>query len=154
MKKYIILLTIAIVGLASCKKEKTVSASEQAVIDDTAIQTYLAANPDIDATKDASGLYYQVITEGSGANPTVSSTVTVNYTGKVLNGNVFAEPSNLTSPLSGLIKGWQIGIPHIKTGGRILLIVPSGLAYGATSPGAAIPANAVLVFTIDLLSFN
>lgn len=154
MKKYLLLLSALIIGISSCKKDSsTFNAAAQAATDDGLIKTYIAAN-NINATKDASGLYYSVVTPGTGEYPTSSSTVSVNYSGKLLNGSVFANLSNLTSPLSGLIKGWQIGIPHINTGGRILLIIPSGLAYGNSSPGTSIPANSILVFTIDLISFT
>ncbi|WP_299290714.1 FKBP-type peptidyl-prolyl cis-trans isomerase [uncultured Mucilaginibacter sp.] len=124
----------------------------QAKIDDDKIQAYLKANPSITATKDASGLYYQVITAGTGVNPTTKSTITVAYTGKYLDGTSFQTASNFTSVLgAGLIQGWQIGIPFVKTGGRILLIIPSALAYGPAGRDP-IPPNTVLIFTIDLFA--
>ena len=158
MKKYILALSLFIAAFASCKKDDNNSGNfdpaEQVKKDDAAIQAYLKANPSINATKDASGLYYQVITEGTGAAPTLSNIVTVNYVGKLLDGTQFEQNTGFRTYLSGVIKGWQIGIPFAKTGGRILLIVPSGLAYGNTAPGPGIPPNSVLVFTIDLLSIN
>jgi len=153
MKKYFLLLIFLTIAIASCKKEASFNATTQAATDDALIQAYISAN-NITATKDPSGLYYQVITPGTGAYPNAASVVNVNYTGKLLNGSVFAQSANLSSSLSTLIKGWQIGIPHINTGGRILLIIPSALGYGNSSPGNGIPANAVLVFTIDLLGVN
>jgi FKBP-type peptidyl-prolyl cis-trans isomerase len=151
MKKTLLVLIALFVVISSCKK--STSSIDQAAADDTLIKAYIAANG-ITAVKDSSGLYYQIITAGSGANPTSKSTVNVNYTGKLLNGSVFAPTANLSSPLSGLIAGWQIGIPYAKAGGRILLIIPSALGYGSSSPASSIPANSVLVFTIDLLSFT
>jgi FKBP-type peptidyl-prolyl cis-trans isomerase FkpA len=53
--------------------------------------------------------------------------------------------------LNGVIQGWQIGIPLVKAGGRIMLLIPSGLGYGNSSAGS-IPANSVLLFTIDVLT--
>lgn len=153
MKKYLLLICLIVTGISSCKKTGSFDAAKQAATDDTLIKAYISAN-NIAATKDPSGLYYQVINAGTGAYPSVTSTVNVNYTGKLLDGSVFAPTANLSSPLSGLIKGWQIGIPHMNAGGRILLIIPSTLGYGNSSPGAGIPANSVLVFTIDLLSFS
>lgn len=144
---------ISLTALIACKKDKQVSASEQAAIDDTAIQAYIKANNLTNVTKDDSGLYYQVITPGTGNYPNSSSTVTVNYSGKLTNGTVFDSGSLSNTSLTGLIKGWQIGIPHINTGGRILLLVPSALGYGTTASGP-IPANSVLVFTIDLLGYK
>ena len=154
MKKFLKLTTLAIVLITlfiSCKKDTPFDAAKQAIIDDGLIQTYIKAN-NITAIKDPSGLYYQVITPGTGSYPTVLSTVNVNYSGKLLDGTVF-DSGNITSALQSLIQGWQIGIPHINKGGRILLIIPSSLGYGNSSPGGGIPANAVLVFTVDLINF-
>lgn len=152
MKKHFLLLSFLIISIASCKKEATFNATTQAATDDALIRTYISAN-NITAIKDPSGLYYQVLAPGTGNYPNASSVVNVNYTGKLLNGTIFAPSANLSSSLSSLIKGWQIGLLHINTGGRILLIIPSALGYGNSSSGG-IPANAVLVFTIDLLGVN
>ena len=151
MKKHILILSLLLIAFTSCKKAATFDAAAQAAKDETAIQAYLAANPNISATKDANGVYYQVITEGTGANPISTSTVTVNYVGKLLNGTQFDAGSGFRTTLTGVIPGWTYGVPHVKAGGRILLIIPSALAYGNTGQGS-IPPNTVLVFTIDLLS--
>lgn len=153
MKSFLLLICFLALGMVSCKKDASFNAAAQASADDALIRTYISAN-NINAIKDPSGLYYQVITPGTGNYPTAASVVNVNYTGKLLNGSVFASSANLSSSLTSLLKGWQIGLPHINTGGRILLIIPSALAYGNSSPGSGIPANAVLVFTIDLLGVN
>lgn len=153
MKKYFLLLTLITVAITSCKKSSSFDPAQQAAKDDAAIKAYITAN-NIVAIKDPSGLYYSVITPGTGAYPTASSTVNVNYTGKLLDGTVFAPTANLVQSLSALIPGWQVGIPHINTGGRILLLIPSALGYGNNSPGASIPANSVLIFTIDLIGFS
>lgn len=161
MKKYLLLLSILIVTLTSCLKTPdtvevqttTVDPVKQATADSTAIQAYLVANPTIKATRDTSGLYYEVLTPGTGTNPTLKSTVTVGYTGKLLNGTQFDTSASYTTLLSNLIRGWQIGIPFVKAGGSILLIIPSGLAYGNNQVGV-IPANSVLVFTINLTAFQ
>ena len=152
MKKYFLLLSLLIIGFSSCKNDGF-NAAKQAATDDSLIRAYISAN-NITATKDPSGLYYSVITPGTGDYPVASSSVSVIYTGKLLNGSVFAPTSPLTSPLSQLITGWQIGIPHINAGGSILLLIPSALGYGNSSPGAGIPANSVLVFTINLTGFT
>jgi len=155
MKKILLLLFAPLLILSACSKkdDTNVDPVKQAAADDVTIKTYLAAHPEITATKDASGLYYQIITPGTGANPTATSTVTVNYTGKLLNGTTFDTGTAFTSSLSSLITGWKIGIPLVKAGGRILLIIPSGLAYGSQATGS-IPANSVLLFTIDLTGFR
>jgi FKBP-type peptidyl-prolyl cis-trans isomerase len=155
MKKHFLILSLFLAVFTSCKKDSEFDANAQAAKDETAIQAYLAANPSIDATKDASGVYYQIITEGTGANPTATNTVTVNYVGKLLNGTQFDAGTGFAANLQGgIIKGWQTGLLHGKVGSRLLLIVPSALAYGNSSPGAGIPANSVLVFTVDVLSIK
>jgi FKBP-type peptidyl-prolyl cis-trans isomerase len=151
MKKIILLLAVFVTAFSSCSKE-SFDPTKQAAKDDAAIQAYIAAN-NITATKDPSGVYYQVITAGTGSYPTATSLISVNYTGKLLNGSVFDSGALHSTALNTLVKGWQYGIPHINTGGRILLLIPSGLGYGNTA-NQGIPANSVLVFTIDLTGFS
>jgi FKBP-type peptidyl-prolyl cis-trans isomerase FkpA len=151
MRKYFLLFTLLFIGFSSCKK--SFNAPAQAVYDNTVIQAYLS-NSHITATEDPSGLYYEVINPGTGASPTISSTVNVTYSGSLLNGEVFAPTGNITAALNTLIQGWQIGLPHIAAGGTILLIVPSALGYGNNSNITNIPANSVLLFTITLNSFT
>ncbi len=94
--------------------------------------------------------------KGTGPAAAVSSTVTVNYVGIFYKGGTEFDSSwkrGTTSafPLSGVIQGWQQGIPGMKVGGRRELIVPSNLGYGPKgSPQSGIPPNAALVFVIDL----
>jgi FKBP-type peptidyl-prolyl cis-trans isomerase len=150
MKKILFLLLVAAATFSSCSKKNDFDPSRQAIADDAAIQAYLAAHTEIHATKSTAGLYYQVITEGTGDNPTAASTVKITYKGTLLNGTQFDAQTGLNLPLPNTILGWQIGVPLVKGGGRILLIIPSGLGYANRANGS-IPANSVLVFTIDLL---
>jgi FKBP-type peptidyl-prolyl cis-trans isomerase len=152
MWKYFLLLCVLFIGFSSCKKD-SFNAAKQAATDDALIQNYISNNG-IKATKDPSGLYYEITNPGSGPSPTVSSTITVTYTGTLLNGDIFAPTATTTNSLSAFIKGWQIGVPHIAAGGTILLLIPSALAYGNSSPSAGVPANSVLVFTVVLSSFT
>ncbi len=139
--------------VAACKKDDTAKkAAEQAAADGAQIQAYIAANK-ITATKDPSGLYYQIVTPGTGAYPTASSVYNVNYKGEFITGGTFDSGTLPNFTLDGVIQGWQIGLPKINQGGRIKLMIPSALAYGPSGSGP-IPGNAVLVFTIDLLSFR
>jgi len=153
MKKYLLILSLLFIAFTSCKKSDTFDPAKQAVADDGEIQAYMTTNNITGATKDASGLYYKVITPGTGNYPTIASTITVNSVGKLLNGTTFDTEAGLNIPLTSVIKGWQIGVPHINTGGRILLLIPSALGYGNAANGN-IPKNSVLVFTIDLTGFN
>jgi len=100
----------------------------------------------------SSGLLYQIVNPGSGLTPTLTSRVSVRYTGKLMNGSIF--DSNTGVPvqflLNQVIAGWQLGLPLIKKGGTIRLIIPSSLAYGCNASGP-IPGDAVLYFEIELV---
>ena len=158
MKKYLLLLSVVIIGLSACRKSDVTA--EQAAVDDAKIQAYIKANiVNPNFTKDPSGIYYSIkqgpITTPPTTRlfPTVASTVQVAYNGKLLNGTVFDSNPNIQLALSQTIKGWQLVIPKIAPTDRITFIVPSALAYGVAGSGAAIPSNAVLVFTVDLIGF-
>ncbi|AYL98576.1 FKBP-type peptidyl-prolyl cis-trans isomerase [Mucilaginibacter celer] len=151
MKKFLLFVFAPLVILASCSKDKF-DASKQAATDDAAIKAYIGTDTAYHATADGSGVYYKIVTQGTGAKPTLSSTVKVTYNGKLLNGTSF-ESGTITQPLSGLIPGWKSGLPYLKTGGRIILVIPSRAGYGNNAAGS-IPKNSVLVFTIDLLSLS
>ncbi len=112
-----------------------------------------ASNNGIFATKDANGLYYEIITQGSGPTPTDNSRVFVTYTASFLNGAVFDQQTNSSQTgwvLGQLIAGLEFGLKYIQKGGRIKLIVPSSLAYGCKGT-ATIPTNSILYFDIQLV---
>lgn len=95
-------------------------------------------------------------TPGTGAVVAAGDTVTVNYTGALAsNGTIFESSldsgQTATFGLNQVIKGWTDGIPGMKEGGTRRLIIPAALAYGASSPSAAIPANSDLVFDVTLI---
>lgn len=160
MKKYFLLLSIFFVGLSACNKGDVVA--NQAAVDDAKILEYFRYNgvnvggTEV-ATKDPSGIYYEIVAAGPTPNylttyPKSTSTVKIAYTGKFLDGQSFDTSPSVTLLLSNTVQGFQLGIPHINTGGRIRLYVPSGLGYGPAGSGS-IPPNACLIFTIDLLGF-
>jgi len=134
--------------------------TDQALIDAAIIEQYIADN-ELDATPATEGLYVVIDDPGAGQNPTINSTVRVKYDGKfielnaqnqLVEGDSFdvSSESGATFPLSNVIRGWQLGIPLFKTGGVGKLIIPSGLAYGASGSGSIAP-NSVLVFDVELL---
>jgi len=162
MKKYALILIGFVMILSACsKKAEPFDPAAQAATDDASIQAYFKANNITNATKDASGLYYRVVTNGTGGYPTATSTITVNYTGTLLDGTQFDSTTSRGSFSTALtvngtaqvIQGWVIGLQHVQTGGRIILYIPSGLGYGPSGSGS-IPANAVLIFTVDMLGFK
>ncbi|MDZ4707347.1 MAG: FKBP-type peptidyl-prolyl cis-trans isomerase [Saprospiraceae bacterium] len=126
----------------------------QAEEDDDAIQEYLQAKG-LTAIRHPTGLYYSIISEGTGVAPKGTDSVTVHYKGALINGQQF--DGTTTTPrtflLGGLIPAWQIGIPLIKKGGDIRLYSPSSLGYGANAVGP-IPPNSVLVFEIQLVNIK
>jgi FKBP-type peptidyl-prolyl cis-trans isomerase FkpA len=93
--------------------------------------------------------------DGTGARPTVQDTVTVHYVGTFIDGETFdssrARGSPATFPLSGLIPGWQLGIPMAAVGDTIELAIPATLAYGTQGRGP-IPGGATLLFEIELIA--
>ena len=128
------------------------SCQDQLQTDIDLIEEFLADN-NIDAERDESGLYYAIDVEGAGDSPTINDEVTVNYRGTLLeDGTPFDSGNNVTFPLTGVIRGWQIGIPKLRAGGSGTLYIPSELAYGTRQVGV-IPPNSVLIFEVDLLDF-
>lgn len=100
------------------------------------------------------GIFYQPIKEGTGRLVNLTDTVVVHYKGWLFsNGNVFDETKEkpATFPLSRLIRGWQIGVPQCKVGGKIRLFIPSGSAYGIRTFATDIPPNSTLVFDVEVL---
>ena len=122
--------------------------------DDELLQKYIQDN-NLTAIAAQDGLYYTIDVAGTGLQATsLYSTVTVDYTGYMLDGSIFdsnaGEPS-ITFALDQVIKGWQYGIPYFSEGGKGKLLIPSHLAYGSSGSGS-IPANTPLIFEIDLVS--
>jgi FKBP-type peptidyl-prolyl cis-trans isomerase FkpA len=135
---------------ASCLKNNDDGCQAVAPETETPRMTAFCDSAGITWSRLGNGLFYQVIDSGSGIAPTADSRVFVSYTGSLLNGTVF---DHQTTPvnylLKDLINGWRAGLPLIKKGGRIKLVIPSYLGYGCTgAPGIA--ANSVLYFDITL----
>jgi len=97
---------------------------------------------------------------GTGAVVEPGDTVTCHYTGAVAKtGTVFQSSHDfgkaISFPLSGVIAGWTEGVPGMKVGGTRRLLIPATKAYGANPPyGSGIPANADLVFDIELVAIE
>lgn len=101
-----------------------------------------------------SGLKYRIVKEGQGQNPTAQNEVTVNYEGRLLDGNIFdssyqrGEPTSF--PLTQVIAGWTEGLQYMKPGAIYEFYIPYNLAYGDQErPG--LPAKSDLLFKVELL---
>jgi FKBP-type peptidyl-prolyl cis-trans isomerase len=110
-----------------------------------------------DAVKTASGLQYWDITVGTGVEAKQGSHVKVHYTGWLTSGKKFdssvdaGQPFEFTIGRGDVIKGWEEGVAGMKVGGKRQLRIPPELGYGASGYPGVIPANATLIFDIQLL---
>ncbi|HAT1798020.1 macrophage infectivity potentiator Mip [Legionella pneumophila subsp. fraseri] len=103
-----------------------------------------------------SGLQYKVINAGNGVKPGKSDTVTVEYTGRLIDGTVFDSTEKTGKPatfqVSQVIPGWTEALQLMPAGSTWEIYVPSGLAYGPRSVGGPIGPNETLIFKIHLIS--
>ncbi len=109
----------------------------------------------IDTTGTSNGVYYKILKEGTGEKVSPNDTLVVNYKGQLLDGFVFDETKDkpATFPLKRLIKGWQVGLPVCRQGGKIRLLIPSSLGYSIRNLGV-IPPNSILIFDIEVLEIK
>lgn len=144
---------LAALAFFSCKDD-TLSPEEQLQEDIRIIRQYLTDN-NLTADSTASGLHYIITQVGFGDHPDQQDSVTVKYKGYLLDGSVFDQTDDGETAkfaLSGLITGWQEGIPLLKKGGKGTFFLPSALGYGIYGSGP-IPPNTVLIFDIELVDF-
>jgi len=111
-----------------------------------------------EGTKTADGLQYWDIKVGTGTEAKEGSHVRVHYTGWLTSGKKFDSSVDAGKPFDfrigngDVIKGWEEGVQGMKVGGKRQLRIPPSLAYGAQGYPGAIPANATLIFDIQLLA--
>lgn len=122
-------------------------------------EDFLAANkekPGVNTT--ASGLQYEVLTEGSGPKPNATDKVKCHYHGTLINGTVFdssvqrGQPA--TFPLNMVIKGWTEALQLMPVGSKYRLFLHPSLAYGERQTGAVIGPNSTLIFDVELLDIG
>lgn len=149
------LLSLGTFCFSSCQKEDVICEAKHKDVPESELKSlanFLEEN-DLEAKKDNRGFYYQIVTNGSSNHPTACSDVMVDYVGKLKNGHVFDSNNKVSFDLRGVIIGWQMGLPLIGEGGKIILYLPPTLAYGIQGTGG-IPSNAITVFEITLLKVN
>lgn len=103
------------------------------------------------------GLYIEDILPGEGSEAVPGDSLRLNYTGWLPDGTMFDSSLDGDPPIGfvlgagRLIKGWDEGVVGMKVGGRRRLVIPPGMAYGASGRGAIIPPMSTLVFVVDLV---
>jgi len=102
-----------------------------------------------------SGLQYEILTPGYGAQPTAADVVRVHYKGTLINGTEFdssySRGQPIEFPLNGVIPGWTEGLQLMNVGSKFRLFIPSDLGYGEDGAGSLIPPNSTLIFEVELL---
>lgn len=110
------------------------------------------------AIKTESGLIYMDLQPGTGASPSASDSVKVNYRGTLIDGTEFDSSYKRNQPaqfpLNGVIRCWTEGVQKMKVGGKARLVCPSDIAYGDNGHPPAIPGGATLIFEIELLEIS
>lgn len=138
-------------GFLQAKSEEQYGANKEAG------EKFLTDNAKRDeVTVTASGLQYEVLSEGNGAKPSATDQVTVHYHGTLTNGTVFDSSVERGQPatfgLNQVIKGWTEGLQLMSKGAKYRFYIPQDLAYGATPhPGGPIEPYMTLVFDVELL---
>ena len=147
---------IILLGLTMSSTAKADTAEENK----TAGATFLAENgKKSGVVTTASGLQYEVLTQGIGTkHPTATDVVEVNYEGKLLDGTIFDSSykrgESISFPLNRVIAGWTEGLQLMTEGAKYRLYIPSDLAYGSRGVGRDIGANATLIFDVELLKIK
>lgn len=102
-----------------------------------------------------SGLQYEILAEGKGRKPKATDKVQCHYHGTLIDGQVFDSSIQRGAPavfgVNQVIPGWVEALQLMPEGSRWKLYIPSGLAYGEQGAGGSIPANATLVFEVELI---
>jgi FKBP-type peptidyl-prolyl cis-trans isomerase FkpA len=155
------LLIVGLCNITACSKSDSnndtsnptaCTLKAQYVNDSSASQRALMAafcnNNGIKYTVHPSGILYEITAAGDTAKPNLCTSITMTYKGKLMTGIQF-DAGTITYPLKDLIVGWQIAVPMIGKGGKIKMVIPSSLAYGANAVGT-IPPNSPLYFEMSI----
>lgn len=154
----IIILVMTIVSCSEEGNDIVRSKQEQLNLDISRIQGYISENNLSGYISLDNGLHYKVLEEGNSTFPQNGDTLDVEYVGQLLNGTEFDrsytnQPFEMILGSGEVIQGWEIGIPLIDEMGTIILIIPSGLAYGRSTINS-IPENSVLIFRVKLINIR
>ena len=145
MRLSLLLLSLVLISCSSNKPEQAASPATAQVSSGANVTT-------------ASGLVYKELRPGSGESPKATDVVTVNYRGTLTDGTEFdssykrGEPAKF--PLNRVIPCWTEGVGMMKVGGKAQLTCPPSIAYGERGAPPVIPANATLIFEVELLGVS
>lgn len=139
------------------QKKQQEQAAAMAAVNEKAGQDFLLENGKrVEVKTTPSGLQYEVLKEGDGAQPTAGDRVTVHYTGKLIDGTVFDSSVDRGEPatfgVTQVIPGWVEALQLMKAGAKWRLFIPSALAYGPQGAGGVIGPNQTLIFDVELIS--
>lgn len=132
------------------------AAEKMAEVNKAAGEAFLAENGKrVEVRTTPSGLQYEVLQEGDGAQPTAEDQVEVHYTGKLIDGTVFDSSVDRGVPatfgVTQVIPGWVEALQLMKAGSKWRLFIPSQLAYGPQGAGNVIGPNSTLIFDVELI---
>ncbi len=138
------------------EEKQRAEAAKMADVNEAAGKKFLEENGKrVEVKTTASGLQYEVITEGDGEMPTAHDQVEVHYTGKLIDGTVFDSSVERGVPatfgVTQVIPGWVEALQLMKAGSKWRLFIPSQLAYGPQGAGGLIGPNSTLIFDVELL---
>jgi FKBP-type peptidyl-prolyl cis-trans isomerase FkpA len=140
-------------------KKQAGMAKQTQVDEDAKLASYIKTNNIVATLDTATGIYYQVVEEGTGARPKAGNKVIVHYTGHLLNGEIFDSSKDRNEPFDfilgkgSVIEGWDEGIPLMHKGEKGVLYIPSYRGYGPQRAGS-IPPNSSLIFEVELLDIK
>ncbi len=139
--------------------EQRVAAAKMGEVNEAAGKKFLEENGKrVEVKTTASGLQYEVLSEGTGKQPVASDSVTVHYTGKLIDGTVFDSSVERGAPatfgVTQVIPGWVEALQMMKEGAKWRLFIPSNLAYGPNGAGNVIGPNSTLIFDVELIKVN
>jgi FKBP-type peptidyl-prolyl cis-trans isomerase FklB len=149
---------VLIFAVGACEKNEAGETAAAKPAESAPAQAGAAAEGAGKVVTTASGLKYEVIQEGTGKQPTLNDSVTVNYRGTLTNGKEFdssySRGKPATFPVSGVIKGWTEALQLMKEGAKYKLTIPPDLAYGSRGAGGVIGPNETLIFEVELIKVN
>jgi FKBP-type peptidyl-prolyl cis-trans isomerase FkpA len=157
--RFATLALCATLGLAGCSNDTSPEPEPQPELEAAPAAAAAAAPPKAGGEVETpSGLRITEVTAGTGNSPNPSDIVLVHYHGTFPDGEVFdssvdrGEPARF--PLNRVIPCWTEGLQLMKEGGKSRLVCPPGIAYGAQGAPPRIPANATLIFEVELIGIG